>query len=198
MLIDQLMDRLDSEYPGSFTTPEKLERWTARYAERLKPGPNLETAVESCIQALGPGRKSPPKPEEIAKHYPGETVASSRTFRLDFKKFLEQSRDEEWDANQRIVELYGNPKAAGPLIEGRCLSCWMADENRWMDLLHDSLRLRIERYVKLKLANEDGFGSAENVAQAKGRIMPTLEDVMDAKEHWPKVRARQERIAASK
>ncbi len=112
MQINQLMERLDAEYPGSFTTRDKLERWTERYAERLKPGPNLETAVESCIRSLGPGRKSPPKPEDIAKFYPGETVAGERAFKLDFNKYLKESVDEEWDSKQRIVELYGNPKAA--------------------------------------------------------------------------------------
>ncbi len=198
MLIDQLMERLDDEYPGSFTTPEKLRRWTERYAKHLKPGPNLQTAVESCIQSFGPGRKSPPKPEDIAKHYPGESVAGERKFKLDMRKFLNERMDVMWDAEGKIIELYGNPKATGQFIDGRNLSFRTAPENGWINILHNGLRDRVERYVKLKLAHDDGFGEADKVAAAKALIMPTLETVTDAKEDWPKVRARQERIAAGK
>lgn len=144
-------------------------------------------------------KQTAPRPAEF-KAYVRETepvVAGERKFKLDFAKYLKDSSDEEWDAKQWIIELHGNPKAVA-FFDERRMPCWMAEENRWMELLHNRLRERVERYVKLKLANEDGFGGAEKVAQAKARIMPTLEAVTDAKERWPKVRERQERNAASK
>ncbi len=145
-------------------------------------------------------KQTAPRPAEF-KQYVREdesNVVNLRTFKLDSKKYIEQSRDEEWNVQGRIVELYGNPKATGQFIDGRNLSFRTAPENGWINILHNGLRDRVERYVKLKLAHDDGFGGADDVAQAKARIMPTLEDVTDAKERWPKVRERQERIAAGK
>lgn len=166
-------------------------------AAGFEDGPALAEAWDRC--RAGWMKATAPRPAEFRQYCREEesNVVSMRTFKINFDKYLKVSSDKEWDAKERIVALHGNP-AATECRDGRNMPAWMADENRWMELLHDSLRTRVERYVKLKMANEDGFGEAEKVAAAKALIMPTLGDVTDAKERWPAVREQQERIAAGK
>ncbi len=197
MMIGELMTQMSIRFRGLENEDAAAALASDYRVAGIEDGPALQEAWDRC--RAGWTKQTAPRPAEF-KQYVRETettVATGRAFKLDFNKYLKESVDEEGDSKQRIVELYGNPKAA-EYWDGRRMPCWMADENRWMDLLHDGLRLRVERYVKLKLAHDDGFGEADKVAAAKALIMPTLETVADAKERWPKVRARQERIAAGK
>lgn len=119
-----------------------------------------------------------------------------RRFKLDIIKHGQAALEVlDW-AEKKCVANFGNPNAERPMMFSITLGVQFADENRWVSLL--GMQSKCERYVKLKMQHEDGFGGAEAVAEAKSRILPTMEQVARAKDAWPAVLERQERVAQTK
>ncbi len=119
-----------------------------------------------------------------------------RRFKIDIIKHGQAALEVlDW-AEKKCVANFGNPNAECPVIFNITLGVQFADENRWVNLL--GMQSKCDRYVKLKMQHEDGFGGAEPVAEAMSRILPTMEQVTKAKADWPAAKEQQERIAETK
>ncbi len=157
MRIDEALDTMERLWPGTFTEA-KRDYWERSYAKHLTPGPNLQVALDRCIEEMGPGRKSPPKPADIAKHYPADP-ANESTYKPD---------NRAW-ADKMNLGTFGHDAVRAEPSYCRELYVWALDNPGLMPSLEDVAEFR-----------RAAVSFAESFAHIKAGRMPDGNPIPDA------------------
>ena len=164
------------QYEGTGNHDERSALAASYRACGIEDGADLAEGFNRCISVWKKVRA--PRAVEFKAFMPEQKLIADRVYRFDWPAYREAYADcVDW-AWKKLIELHGNPQAVGSVVEGVQMSAWFAPENEW--LRRFQTEKKVNRYVRLKLRHEDGFGGIENVEAAKARLFPTLAEVQRA------------------